>query len=259
MAFMKLAEEIAVYQYAQGVLSEEEIVRRFMELPEGMREWHFSDLYTLVYEITLPEEDIDAAIIQSGVDSDSHMCEVLKRHLSGKGLRNVMMRSGLPDTEQEKAYLLLLYLVKKDYQQNGTGESKLPDDWRYHDLSDQEFVQSILADYNRLQEEVYQDPEYRSEFASLARLWYNRKYSVEPEPEQSTTHPTHFLSYDDLVGEWTKMLPELNKYPLYFLSNSLANALAIRYKMRSENAHKLVWEVVERHLRDTYNTGFRDD
>lgn len=256
---MSLEDEIAIYQFAQGVQSAEDLLSRFDFLNEDEKSHRFMELDWLVWQLKPTEADLDQ-VIAAGLLADAGLAEdTLKAYRSKLGVRRI---TRLIEGKFDQSYTLMLNLLKAAYKRRFLlGD---PANWRYWDLSNPEVVQDVLTRHQALVEEVYTDPGFRSEFASIAKLWHEHNASLRArrkEPELAPERQTHFhfLSYDEMISESIKLFDDKTGHAIGVLRHSVEKALAVRYGLASDDAIRVVLNVIERHLRDTYNTGLWDE
>jgi hypothetical protein len=253
---MSLAEEITLYQFGQGLHLERDQLDHFSELDEFKKSQRVVELFDLVRQSKPEDTDLEQAMPASSSPVTAPPYLVFKGH---RLQRNLSI--SLAHAELDRSYRLLLQLFKKAYQRQLEAEKPNPINWMFWDLSNPEVVSRIVTLYQQLVEEVYASAGYRSEFVSLAKLYYTRKSTrlanqEEPNPEPQTHFS--FLTYDELVDRSTLMIGNPEHYPISLLCNSLNKALAKQYGLTAEQATRLIWDVVERHMREQYNTGLFD-
>lgn len=253
---MKIEEEIRILQFAQGILSEADVLDPFSKLSEGDKFGRIHGFQFLLERVKPTEAEIERFNPSSNAPTDSRLI-MFPRWTKKRGIRLKMA-----DDEQDNSYRMLLNLFKTAYQRMYATEKDNPenmDNWWYRELSDPETVAGILARYQAMVDELYRDSGFRTEFVTMARLWHDNHASrkaemEEPMPEEQTH--AGFVTYEQMS---TGFLEENKKnwaFPL--VHNSVARALGVRFKLNQEQAGRLLNDVLERHLRETYNTGFRD-
>jgi hypothetical protein len=251
-AFMKLAEEIILYQFAQGVHPVADLVKRFSQLDEGEKMRHFLELNSIIRKLKSTEDDFQQALSDNSLAEGDLPAVFFKDNRLKVGVYNM---SNLQEGDYEKAYTFLLYLLKTAYQRQAA--LKDPTDWRYWDLSNPEVVQNIQTRHQEAVEAVYANPSYRSEFASIAKLWHERYESRKPKSQEPVPErQTHFtyMSYEEMISESINVFNDKQTFGIDVLRHSLEKALAKQYLVNKEEANRVIWEVIERHLRETYNT-----
>ncbi|WP_138994535.1 DUF5958 family protein [Larkinella sp. C7] len=247
---MTLEEEIAIVRFGQGVLSHDELLAHFGQLEEDLKMKRFFELYHLIDPTKLLDTDIEQALAASTLGADYQSCVVLR------GNRLSRVRLNIPESAIEKDYLLLLNLFKIAYQRRlASVKEEKSKEWRYRDLSDDETVKALLSAHRKLVDEVYNNSSFRSEFASLAKLWKaHNAVSKARDQESAPTRKsqTGFLSYDEVMTESVesmKFLEEMNKYSrvMAMLNHALKKALSIQYGLGSSQADRLINDVMKRH------------
>lgn len=252
---MNLEDEIAIYRFAQGVHSAEEVLSRFDQIDEYEKQMRFMELDGLVWQLKPIDADLDQVIANSLLTDTAISEEVLKAYRSKLGSRRI---TRLIEGKFDQSYTLLLNLFKTAYQRGFTLGN--PANWRYWDLSNPDVVQDIRTRQQALINEVYAAPSFRSEFTSIAKLWHEhgtslqtRQKKPDPAPERQTHF--HFLSYDEMISESIKVVNDKTIHGIRVLLHSMEKALAVRYGLASDDAKRVALAVIERHLRDTYNVG----
>lgn len=257
---MSLEEEISLYQFGQGVHSLEAELSQFSQLDKDQQERRFFDLYCQFFESKLIDSDVEQAMAECMVDDTDTLYAYLRldRLKTGPKVgRHIPDASNPPDGRLENAYSVLLCLFKAEYQRRYAVEKENPAKWWYWNLASEEIVQGLVARHQALVEEVYNTPGFRSEFVSLAKLWYDsvngeQAKSQEPAPDRQTHFD--FLTYNEMVTESVKWHTNNNWRSMWLLRTALEKALSIRYHVDADEAGKITFDVIERHLRETYNT-----
>lgn len=249
---MSLNEEIALYQFAQGVRPAADLVENEGQSNEQLKKRRLFDLNALVRQLKPTDADVQQAL----TDSSLTAADISRSFVNVGGLRfdlhNMMTLAG---DDYAKAYTFLLYVLKVIYPRRATLGN--PADWRYWDLSSAEVVHNLRTKHQAILDEVYADASYRSEFVHMAKLWYERATRLkaqraEPAPEPQTHFP--FMNYDEMITESIKMFTDKQLQGIYVLSHSLEKALSKRYGFEADDLNRIIHEVIGRHLRDTYNT-----
>ena len=247
---MSLDEEIAVYRFGQGVYPVEVVLEHVAALGEHER-WQWSrTFYALIAHYKPVAGDNDQAISSSGLDPANPACITFKEDLKGGVLR---VLSGSND----QIIRLLLHVFKQAYQRQLTIEKDNVTNWRYADLSEDETVQSLLANHQLLAEEIYGNPSFRSEFVSLAKLWHNRRLIGPvgvPYGSGRQQDKVDYVSYDDLITESVSYFATKNIYAALLLHRALRKGLSVRYKLAKTESLRLLTNVLERHMNETYGT-----
>ena len=250
---MSLEEEIMIYQFGQGVHSDVAMIEPFSQLDEAEKRGQLINLYYLVRQTKPVDSDIEQALADSSLGATYTPCVILTQ-----GMFRLKLDPGLSEGEHENHYTFLLYLFKTAYQRRFVLEKGNPHKWWFMDLLSPEIVQDILTRHQSLIVDVYDAPSFRSEFISLAKLWYNSKLEKEARYQQpAPVHETHFdfVTYDEIVTNAIEMYDNKTMRSIALLWTSVGKALALRYGLTSEQARRLVLDVIERHIQETYGTG----
>ncbi|QHV96532.1 DUF5958 family protein [Spirosoma endbachense] len=253
---MSLAEEITLYQFGQGHRADGDLLDQFNQLDELKKIQRVVELFDLVQQSKPDDTDLEQALATSRLPAPALSYLVFKGHRLQRSLP-----ISLAHAELDRSYRLLLQLFKKVYQRQLEAEKQNPANWMFWDLSNPEVVASIGTLHQQLVEEVYACAGYRSEFASLSKLNYTRKSTWLTNQEELTPEPqTHFsfLTYEEVVNRSIPMIGEPQLRAISLLCNSLNKALAKQYGLTTEQVTRLIWDVVERHMREQYNTGLFD-
>lgn len=263
---MSLDDEIALYQFGQGVRSVADLLDHFSQLDEPEKRKRFVHFYCQVAGSSLVESDIEQALTDCTLNATDPIYTYLNLHRLATGSKRVICiphTANPPEGNLDDPYKVLLHLFRIDYQRRFALERGNSANWRYWDLSNPEIVQGILTRHQALVEEVYTNPSFRSEFVSLAKLWNNRKTLEQAryrEPEPTPDRQTHFdfLTYEEMVTVSNKLFDNEYSRSINVLLHSLNNAFSVRYKLDTEEARRLVFDVIERHLRETYHSDLYD-
>ena len=250
---MSLSEEIAIIQFAQGVLSYDKLLEFFTIRDETDFQVTLAELFSLLMPVNPEQADVDNALASSSLGPDYTPLINVNRGLSRT------IRLNLAKDEQEKDVKFLLHLFKSTYQRQYTSGAVSLGTWPYQDFSDQDVVDAVLSKQQKLIEQLYNDPSFHSEFASLAKLWHDERNEIlaihqEPSPQQNQYR---FISYDEMVTDWLNRPIHRYTHNMRLLHNSLAKAFKKRYSLDDRNATRVIWSVVDRHLREKYNTDLR--
>ncbi|WP_199141769.1 DUF5958 family protein [Pedobacter sp. ASV12] len=138
---MKLEQEILINKYGQGLISIDEIVALLQKNNEKDKHNALSEIVNLIIQTKVTEEDIDQAIVESGLKR-TYTPSVL---LATKGVANHNLQKiiELPEGEQHKVLKLMLALFKIAYKRRFSKEKNHPDKWWYWDLSNQSVIDKI--------------------------------------------------------------------------------------------------------------------
>ncbi|ADB37820.1 DUF5958 family protein [Spirosoma linguale] len=248
---MSLDEEIAICQFGQGISSINELQSHFTQLNHELKKIYLYELYDLIRQLNPLKVDLDLALADSPLDATYTPSVNLK-----SGWLN-LERSTLTKPEEERNFIFLLYLYRTTYRRNYTLNQENATTWQYQDLSKPDVVQNILTTHHNLLEAIYNNPSYRTEFLSLAKLWhdqFNFRAPNQPEPTASHANQFHFLDYDELITASLNMFSLKTMRSSLLLRHSLEKALSIQYKIDLQQARQLVIEITRRHLQEKDNS-----
>jgi hypothetical protein len=252
---MSLEEEIAIYQFGQGVRSADDLSNYVGQLDDFAKMSWLENFSSMLSRLHLTNYELDQTIAEysSEVSLPPTLVHYVNRLRKGS-----WGHLSVPD--MEKYLMLLLQLFKIGYQRQLALEKEYPTGWQYQDLSNDEAVRHIHETYEALVDNVYADPSFRSEFASLAKLWHERytedkvKFQVqEPDPAPQTKFD--FISYDEVITLAVNLYSNTSISPMYKLRHSVEQALLKMHHLQPQQASRLIMAVIERHLKETYNTG----
>lgn len=263
---MSLEDEIVMYQFAQGVRSLADLRNHFSQLDESKKKKRFVHFYCQVCEGEFVDADIEQALTDCSLETTDAIYRYLNLHRLAGGSKRILCiphTANPPEGSLDKAYTVLLCLFKIDYQRCFSIGKTNPADWQYRDLSSTEIVQEIRSGHQALIDEVYTNPSFRSEFVSLAKLWHEQNtldqaMFQEPEPVSERQTKFDFITYDELVTESNKLVGNRLSSSFGILCHSVEKGLAVRYGLALEKARKLVFDVIERHLHETYHSDLFD-
>lgn len=256
---MSLEEEILINQFGQGVRSSVDVIDQFTQLDNAQQRHRFVFLYCELGESTWSESDVRQALADCSLENPEVMYNYLNfGRLTASTKRSILIphTSNPPNGRLDRAYEVLLALFKIGYQRRFALENSNSNAWQYRNLSDPEVVKSIMDQHRSLVEQVYANSGYRSEFACLAKSWRDDKLSRQQQASEPTDAPqTHFdfMTYDEMVTNLLAQFDNKNARGLSMLRHSLAQALVKQYGLSPSQANRLVFDVIERHLLDTYN------
>lgn len=250
---MSLEEELVFYQFGQGVDSDVALLVAFKQLDEAKKREQLIDLSFLLRRTDPIGPDVEQALTASSLGATYAPCVILTKMRFRLKLDPV-----LSEGELENHYTFLLHLFKTAYQRQFSQKRENPAKWWFKDLSSPETVQGILTRHQALLVEVYDDPSFRSEFISLAKLWHDDKLAKQaryqsPAPVQQDY--VDFITYDEMVTNMIKMYDNKTIRAIDLLFTSVAKALSLRYDLSSEQARRLVLEVIGRHMQEIYGIG----
>ncbi|GAB3956984.1 hypothetical protein GCM10028805_48410 [Spirosoma harenae] len=248
---MDIEQEIAIYQFGQEVYSIDEMLDQYGKLTEPDRARRQMELFGHICEDKPTQAEIEQALVDGDFSSDYSPCLRVS-----KLLKSTSIGLYLNDDEPEQDYKFLLHLFRRVYLRQSELEKGNLTNWNYWDLSDSHVVEDILTMNKKRIDEVYTDASFRGEFASIAKLRNADKLQMEeskakPAPEIQT-HFT-FVTYDEITEKSINLIANKNWRPITLLANALERALLKRYALSPKHIQRLIWNVVERHLKETYN------
>jgi hypothetical protein len=251
---MSLEDELILIQFAQGLHPEANLMDNFMQLDETRQNRHLFGIMALLQQLKLTDSEIEQANARSSSETASNSFLIRRNKLSKAGLQiNMVIR------EFNDSYHVLLDLFKDAYQLSFNQENESSDNWIYQDLSNSDTVQGILTQRDVMVEDLYSSTSFRSEFVSLAKVWHKdsllkEELYREPAPVAEPQTYVDFLSYDELI---TTLIPgttiSKETKAIDILLNSLRKAASMRYKLDSDQANRIVLDVLRRHLREMFN------
>ncbi|HLL95398.1 MAG TPA: DUF5958 family protein, partial [Spirosoma sp.] len=245
--------------------SVDDLLDEFSQLYEDQKRKRFVHFYYYIWYFKLDASDVEQVLTDCSIKATDPTYDYLNLHLIKTGRKGIICLSDTenpPEGGLHKPYELLLHLFKTDYQRRFELEKENPSKWWYWDLSNAEISQGILTKHQERIEEVYTDAGFRSEFATLAKLWHKNNLEKQARySEPSSERQTHFdfITYDELTVD---LLPIGNRYSpaIALVRNAVENALSIRYQLDTDLARRLTLDVIERHLQETYkSTLFQDE
>ncbi|MFD1143492.1 DUF5958 family protein [Larkinella insperata] len=262
---MSLEEEVMIVEFAQGIRSEGEIVRGFSQLMDDEKRKRVFKLLSLIDQVYPTDAEVEQA--SAHVSPNDERVLIVKRSLVKKGLR---IHTG--EDSLDNSYAILLNLFKTAYQRQVALGTETLKKWWHQDLSKREVVEAMLANYRSLVEEIYQHPSFRNEFASIAKLRLQDKLRDARPPKSTPAEPStppekpqhyHFVTYDEMLSALANANPVRmdgkkedfkNGYAASMLFQSLARALSKQYHLEQTETTRLINEIVDRHLKETYNS-----
>lgn len=138
---MKLEKEILVNKFGQGLVAIEQLTEDFKLLDLLKKREFLNDFLYLIIQSKPKKEDIEPAIIDSGLKPTFTSCILLKKGIANHDLEKLV---NLPENELIKVFVLLLSLFKIAYKRRFAVEKNNPDKWWYWDLSDNEKIEIIM-------------------------------------------------------------------------------------------------------------------
>lgn len=262
---MNLENELVLYQFAQGARPTDELLDRFSQLDTARQRKWFVHFYCWVCDYELTEADMEQALADCGLDTTDPLYDYLNLRHVASGTKNVIRippTANPPGGTLDKAYTVLLHLFRKGYYRRFVSEQTNLVDWIYQDLSDPALVQEILTNHRALVEAIYMNPSFRSEFASLAKLYY-AEHRLADEAELREQEPPEpqatfdFVTYDELLTE--KALATNKSWDaISLLSHSVSKGLSVHYGLELDKARSLMVAVIDKHAQETYHTKLFD-
>lgn len=140
---MKIEHEIAVNKYGQGLVEVEQLLELFQRFDFDFQQVFLREILFLILQSKPKEEDIESAILDSGLKSTYTPCVLLKKGIATHNLEKLI---NLPANERTKVFVLLLSLFKMAYKRRFVLEKNNPDKWWYWDLSDETRNENLIAD-----------------------------------------------------------------------------------------------------------------
>lgn len=137
---MKIEHEILVNKYGQELVNTELLLNLFGSFDMNSRKVFLSEILFLILQAKPKEEDIEPAIINSGLKATYTPCVLLKKGVANHNLEQLV---NLPENELTKAFILLLSLFRIAYKRRFAVEKDNPDKWWYWDLSYEENINRI--------------------------------------------------------------------------------------------------------------------
>jgi hypothetical protein len=138
---MKLEDVILVNKFGQGLVAIEQLTEDFNFLEVFQKKEFLNGFLYLIMQSKPKKEDIEPAILDSGLKPTFTPCILLKKGVSNYDLEKLV---NLPENELTKVFVLLLSLFKIAYKRRFAVEKDNPDKWWYWDLSDNETVEMIM-------------------------------------------------------------------------------------------------------------------
>ena len=138
---MKIEDEILVNKFAQGLVAIEQLTEDFSLLEVFQKKEFLNGFLYLIMQSKPKKEDIEPAMLDSGLKPTFTPCILLKKGVANHDLEKLV---NLPENELTKVFVLLLSLFKIAYKRRFAVEKDNPDKWWYWDLSDNEKVEMIM-------------------------------------------------------------------------------------------------------------------
>lgn len=130
---MNIDTEILINKYGQGLVDEEQLLLLFDSFDVDSQKMLFEEILYLILQSKPRVEDIELAIVNSGLKPTFTPCILLKKGVDDHHLRRIIK---LPEDEFIKAFKLLINLFKIAYKRRFEVEKNNPNKWWYWDLSD---------------------------------------------------------------------------------------------------------------------------
>ena len=138
---MKLEDEILVNKFGQGLVAIEQLTEDFSLLEVFQKKEFLNGFLYLIMQSKPKKEDIEPAMLDSGLKPTFTPCILLKKGVANHDLEKLV---NLPENELTKVFVLLLSLFKIAYKRRFAVEKDNPDKWWYWDLSDNEKLEMIM-------------------------------------------------------------------------------------------------------------------
>jgi hypothetical protein len=138
---MKIEDEILVNKYGQELIEIKLLIDVFGLLDWPQKKLFLNDILYLIMQSKPNEGDIEIAIEKSGLKSTYTPCVLLRKGVANHHLIKIVE---LPETELNKAFVLLLNLFKLAYRRRLDIEKDDPHKWWYWDLSDSKKIEMII-------------------------------------------------------------------------------------------------------------------
>ncbi|MBN8787902.1 MAG: hypothetical protein J0I84_12495 [Terrimonas sp.] len=135
---------ITLNKYGQGLIVPEILADEFSDFGLIEKRNYLKEIIALILQSKPLEKDIQPAILESKLKPTFTPCVLLTKGVANQYLQKI---AELPESELNKALLLLLGLFKISYQRRFKEEKNHPDKWWYWDLSDKHKVEMILKNY----------------------------------------------------------------------------------------------------------------
>jgi len=137
---LRTNEAITLNKYGQGLIVSEILVDTFSGLGLIEKRNYLKEIIALIQQSKPKEEDIQPAILESNLKPTFTPCVLLTKGVANQHLQKI---AELPESELNKALLLLLGLFKVSYQRRFQAEKNNPNKWWYWDLSDNQKINKI--------------------------------------------------------------------------------------------------------------------
>lgn len=142
MFWISLEDQIALNQFAQSLRTTDDLLNRFSGLTLEGKRFFLLQFSGMIQQSKPVDSDIELAIEESRLKPTFTPSVLLRTHRLKIGIPKIL---ALPGDELNKAYVLLLYIFKRSYLRRHLVEKGTPSKWWYADLSEEAFVNSLLA------------------------------------------------------------------------------------------------------------------
>lgn len=137
MLFIKIFLSLVVLY---NVINIEQLLNLFGGFDKDFQKVFLNEILFLILQSKPKEEDIEPAIINSGLKATYTPCVLLKKGVANHNLEKLIT---LPENELTKAFVLLLNLFRIAYKRRFSVEKNSTDKWWYWDLSDETNINRI--------------------------------------------------------------------------------------------------------------------
>jgi hypothetical protein len=141
---MNIEDEILINKYGQDLISADELLNKFSINDLSSKRVYLKKMLGLIGQSKPKDEDIELAIKESGLKPTFTPCVLLQKGVASHHLQKIIE---LPESELNKALILLLSLFKVAYKRRFMEERNSPNKWWYWDLSNSETVEQIRNKY----------------------------------------------------------------------------------------------------------------
>lgn len=125
---MKLEDEILLNKFGKGLVTIKQLTEDFRLLEMIKKKEFLNELLFLIMQSKPRNEDIEPAIVNSGLKSTFTPCVLLKKGVANHNLVKII---NLPEKELTKAFVFLLSLFKIAYIKRFVDEKNNPGKWWY--------------------------------------------------------------------------------------------------------------------------------
>lgn len=136
-----LKEVILVNKFGQDLIRVNELLKLYSHFDLNSKRSFLQEINSLILQSKPKKEDIEPAILESGLKSTFTPCVLLKK---GVANHNLVKLVNLPKNELTKAFVLLLSLFRIAYKRRFLVEKDNPDKWWYWDLPKDENIKKVL-------------------------------------------------------------------------------------------------------------------